>query len=84
MTESNSEHASQRDVDLLWKEGVRPLREQITGVAGDIKSLRESVKTDFKELQANMSSVRRLIVTIIVTSIPAYVSAIVAFFELKK
>jgi hypothetical protein len=84
VTENNTEHASQRDVDLLWQEGVRPLREQITGVAGDIKSLRESVKTDLKGLADNMSSVRRLIVTIIVTSVPAYVSAIVAFFELKK
>jgi hypothetical protein len=84
MGEENGEHASQRDVDLLWREGVRPLREQVSGVAGDIKSLRDSVKNDFEKLASNMSSVRRLVLTIILTSLPAYISAIVAFFEIKK
>lgn len=84
MTEANNEHASQRDVDLLWREGVRPLRDQVSGVAGDIKGLRESVKADFEKLSNNMASVRRLVVTIIVTSIPAYATAIIAYFALKK
>jgi hypothetical protein len=72
MTERN-EHPTTRELDLLWNQGITPLRKQLT-----------DVKQDIKDLSDNIASARRLIITILVTSIPAYATAFIAFFALKK
>ena len=59
----------EREIDLLWKQGINVLREQVKGVEQSVKDLAE-----------NVASARRWAVGLIIVAIPAYAMAFYTFF----
>lgn len=64
---------TKRELDLLWNQGVKVVRE-------DVKDL----KSDLKDLTHSIASMRRWAVGLIVTSVPAFILAVVAVVELTR
>jgi hypothetical protein len=78
----------EREIDLLWNQGVKEVREDVKdvkedvkGVKTDLKELSKSVKTDIESLASSISSARRWAFGLIIMAIPAYVAAFYQFLR---
>lgn len=79
---------TRRELDLLWNQGVKEVREDVKEVKNDIRDInikidnnQESNKRDIKEVTNSITSFRRWFVALILTLIPAYTAAAIAFFR---
>ena len=68
---------TKRELDLMWKHGVEDVR-------SEIRATRVDLKTEIKELSNNIASARKLVITLIVTAVPTWIAALIAFFALKR
>lgn len=64
---------TKRELDLLWNQGVKVVREDV-----------KEVKSDLKDLTHSIASMRKWAIGLIVTTIPACVLAAVAIIEMRK
>jgi hypothetical protein len=57
-----------REMDLLWKQGIGVLRDDV-----------KDVKEDVKDLASGMASTRRWLIGLVVVTAPAYAAVIIEF-----
>lgn len=57
---------ARRELDIVWEHGIGPLRE-------DIKTMRTEVREDLKGISNAISSTRKLVITTLVTAVPAWI-----------
>jgi hypothetical protein len=79
---------TRRELDLLWEQGVKAVREDVKEVKGEIKDINEkvdkvqtSMRAEIKGLAESISSFRRWIVALILTLIPAYIAVAVSLLR---
>lgn len=73
-----------RELDLMWKHGIEETRDDVKELKEEMKSTRRDVKQDMKELTSSIASMRRLILSLIVTGVPAWLGVIITVYELGK
>lgn len=57
-----------REMDLLWKQGIGVLRDDV-----------KDVKEDVKDLSSGIASTRRWLIGLVVVTAPAYAAVIIEF-----
>lgn len=65
---------AKRELDIVWKHGIGPLRE-------DIKSMRTEVREDLRNISSSISVTRRLVITTLVTAVPAWIGVLVSIYR---
>jgi hypothetical protein len=72
---------NKREFDLLWNQGIKPLRQELQDVKADIKKVDEKVDKRFEKLINDSASAKRWLIGLVLATIPAYVGLVV---ELTK
>jgi hypothetical protein len=72
---------NKREFDLLWNQGIKPLRQELQDVKADIKKVDEKVDKRFEKLINDSASAKRWLIGLVLATIPAYIGLVV---ELTK
>jgi hypothetical protein len=72
---------TKRELDLLWNQGVGPIREDIKEVKADVKSLDTKIDTKIEGLSKGISDSRRWIIGLLLSLVPAYIGIVIEVFK---
>lgn len=68
---------TERELNLMWTQGIAPMREQMS-------KWQTELKEEMKDLKKTLTEGKRLVVTLIVTAVPTWIAAFVAWLSLRK
>jgi len=63
---------TRRELDIMWKHGIEKTSQEI-------RDMREEVRRELKTITSNISGTRKLVITAILTGVPAWVGLYLSY-----
>ena len=68
---------TERELNLMWKHGVEEVRK-------DMREWRNEMKAEIGDLKKTLTEGKRLVVTLLASSVPLWIAALVSWLSLRK